>query len=195
MCKILFLILLLLPINCNAFKFIPSQEVVLVAEQYLDVRERTNHNDNPIITKWLKNCGLGAGNSYCSAAVVSWYKETYEKNNQKSPYPMYASVARFASHCVKNQLNFKVISTKKMQWNIDGPQQGDIVSFKHGSSTFSGFNYKGHMELLAYVNDKKLDTIGANTKMGEGGDQSGSELGDLTYGLEGVYQRTPCTLR
>jgi len=104
---------------------------------------------------------------------------------------MYAGVAKFAQFCTNRPLTFKVISTKKMTWGIDKPQIGDVVSWKHGSSAFTGFNYKGHAGFVVSVNDDKtVNTIEANTKPGPGGDQSGSVKGDLRYGMEGVYLRT-----
>ena len=196
MIKTIIFILLLLPtisftscLDCHAIEFNPTHEVVITAKQYLNVREKTNHNDSPEIDRWLKNCGLGKGYSYCQAYTVNCYKETYEKHGLKSPYPMYAGVARVAEYCTKNSLKFKVISTKKLIWGVDSPQEGDIASWKHGKSQFTGFGYNGHAGLVKYAKGKDIYTIEGNTKVGEGGDQSGTVLGDMRYGHEGVYER------
>jgi hypothetical protein len=103
---------------------------------------------------------------------------------------MYAGVSRFAEYCVKHPFDFKVISTKKMNWGIDKPQVGDLISWKHGSSTFNGFGYMGHQGLTREQVLVDVHSIEANTKAGAGGDQSGAVKGDLRYGHEGVYKRT-----
>jgi hypothetical protein len=167
----------------------PNKEVIITAEKYLYVREKTNNNDAPEINKWLNNCGLGKGYSYCVAFVSSMYKETYENHNKKSPWPMTAGVASFAQYCSKRPFEFKMVSTKKLQWNIDSVNAGDVISFKHGSSIFTGFNYVGHKAIGIENIKQDIYTIEANTKSGPGGDQSGSVKGDMTYGHEGVYKR------
>lgn len=176
-------------LDCHAVEFNPENEAVEEAKKYLYVREKTNNNDAPEIDLWLKNCGLGKGHPYCQAFFVSMYKNIYEKHNKKSPYPMYAGVARVAQYCTNNPLKFKVISTKKINWGVDSPKKGDLASFKHGKAQFNGFGYKGHAEMVDYAKFKDVYTIGANTKAGEGGDQSGTVKGDMTYGHEGVYAR------
>lgn len=176
---------------CHALELKVNEKVVENARKYTYVREATNNNDAPEITQWLKYCGLGGGYSYCQAFVVWNYKEVFELIDQKSPFPRYAGVARFAEYCNKNPLTFKMISTKQIKWGINTPEIGDIASWKHGSSTFTGFNYYGHAGFVRYI-DKNLNiyTVEANTKAGNGGDQSGSIKGDMTDGLEGVYERT-----
>lgn len=174
---------------CHPTETKVNEEVIKVGEKYLYVREATNNNDAPEIDKWLKNCGLGSGYSYCQAYVASMYKDTFSKYNLKSPFPMYAGVAKFAEYCSNRPLTFKVISTKKMTWGVDKPEIGDVASWKHGSSKFTGFNYKGHAGLVLSSDSKYVYTIEANTKGVDGGDQSGTVLGDMTYGHEGVYKR------
>jgi hypothetical protein len=199
MLKLLFLILLFPSIclgsicqNCHASEYVNiNEEVVTVAKKYLYVREAKNRNDAPEITQWLKYCGVGKGESYCAAYTVSMYKEAFEKNGYKSPLPRYAGVARFAEYSIKHPFDFKVISIKKINWGVETIETGDLLSWKHGSSAFTGFGYKGHQginELL--LPNKNLNTIEGNTKAGAGGDQSGSELGNMKYGHEGVYERT-----
>jgi hypothetical protein len=168
-----------------------SNEIIAYEKTHLNVREATNNNDNPEIDKWLKFCGLGPGYSYCQAFQAYSFDVVFKSINLKSPYPNYAGVARFAEYCSKRPLTFKVISSKQIKWGIYTPEPGDIASWKHGSSTFSGYNYYGHAGLVRYI-DKNLNiyTIEANTKAGNGGDQSGSIKGDMTDGLEGVYERT-----
>lgn len=177
---------------CHADEFNPAKEMVSHAKEYLYVREKTNNNDAPEIDFWLKRTGVGKGESYCQAFFVNMYKDVYDKHNLKSPWPMYAGVARVAEFATKNPLKFKVISTKKMLWNVDTPMEGDLASWKHGKAQFTGFGYKGHAEVVKAPNIKTQEvyTIGANTKPGAGGDQSGAVKGDLRYGHEGVYERT-----
>jgi len=173
--------------TCHAFN--SGQEAVINAEKYLYVRETTNNNDAPEINKWLKNCGLGKGYSYCQAFVASIYKETFQNHNKKSPWPLVASVASFANYCNKRPFDFKMISTKKIQWSIDTIEPGDVISWKHGSSIFTGFNYMGHAGIGVKNIKSNIYTIEANTKAGAGGDQSGTVKGDMRYGHEGVYRR------
>ena len=173
--------------NCHAIN--AGDAVIEHAKTYLYVREKTNNNDAPEINKWLKNCGLGSGYSYCAAFVSSMYKEIYEKQNKKSPWPMSAGVASFAQQCTKKPFEFKIVSTKKLQWGIDSVQPGDVISWKHGSSIFTGFNYLGHKGIGIDNKGSIIHTIEGNTKAGPGGDQSGTVKGDMKYGHEGVYLR------
>ena len=173
--------------DCHTVIIKMNEEVIVTARNYLGVREKTNHNDNTEIDKWLKNCGLGKGYSYCAAYTVYMYKETFEKYKLKSPLPNTAGVARFAEYSIKHPFDFKVISTKKMKWNIDQPQTGDLISWGHGRS-FTSFNYMGHQGITIKPLPKtKVQSIEGNTKASEGGDQSGTKLGDFTGGQEGVY--------
>jgi hypothetical protein len=190
MIKFIVALLLLFCLECHANEFKPNEEVISVAKQYLYVREKSNNNDAPEIDQWLKNCGLGSGYSYCNAYAVSMYKKTYEKHGLKSPYPMYAGVARLDEYCLKNTLKFKVISSKQVLFGIETPLMGDLVSWKHGKAQITGFGYKGHRAINKYyINPETVYTIEANTKAGAGGDQSGTVLGDMKYGKEGVYER------
>jgi hypothetical protein len=195
---LLFILVLIIPTNlwatcfdCHARDMVNiNEEVVLTANKYLYVREATNNNDAPEIDKWLKVCGLGSGYSYCAAFTVSMYKETFEKFNLKSPLPRTAGVAKFAEYTIKRPFEFKVISTKKMNWGIDKPQVGDLVSWKRGSSIFNGFGYMGHQGItISPLPNMRVKAIEGNTKAGEGGDQSGTVKGDMKYGHEGVYVR------
>lgn len=196
---LIFCILLLFPSlvlasnckNCHASTGINiNEEVIITAKKYLNVREATNNNDNPEIDKWLKNCGLGKGYSYCAAYTIYMYKLTFEEYKLKSPLPNYAGVARFAEYSIKHPFDFKVISTKKMKWGVDKPEVGDIISWGHGTS-FKGFGYMGHQGItIIPLPNQKVNSIEGNTKAGDGGDQSGTIKGDMTYGHEGVYIRT-----
>jgi hypothetical protein len=175
---------------CHASEVKVNEKVIEIGSKYLYVREATNTNDAPEIDFWLKRCGLGTGYPYCSAFVANQFKDTFDKYNMKTPFPMYAGVAKFAEYCINRPLTFKVISTKKMNWGIDKPEIGDVVSWKHGSSAFTGFGYKGHAGLMISAEDNKLvNTLEANTNGGYGGDQSGTVQGDMTYGNEGVYKK------
>lgn len=176
-------------IDCHAFD--KNEEVIKLAKTYRYVREYKNNNDAPEIDKWLKNCGVGRGEPYCQAFYVNMWKDLYTMNNLgKSPYPMYAGVARVAEYCINHPFQYKVITTKKMLWTNDKPKQGDLASWKHGKAQFTGFGYKGHAGFVDKIDDKKnIYTVEGNTKEGEGGDQSGTVKGDLRYGHEGVYQR------
>lgn len=179
--------------TCHAGEYIISDQVISHAQKYLYVREKSNNNDFYLIDNWLKNCGLGKGYPYCCAFVTNMYKDTYSEINQKSPYPMYAGVSRLAEYCYKNPLKFKVISSKKVLLNIDSPpQKGDILIWKHGKASFNSFDYKGHTGILEGKDKSIFYTIEGNTKAElykNSGDQSGSVLGDLRYGKEGVYER------
>jgi hypothetical protein len=200
MIKLSLILLLLLPslslgatcTDCHASEFVNiNEKVIEVAMKYKNVREKKNNNDDPKITEWLKFCYVGPGESYCAAYTVSMYKEAFESIMLKSPFPRCAGVARFAEYCVARPFDFKVISTKKINWGIEQPEVGDLLSWKHGSSAFTGFGYKGHQGLAISSNkNKTINTIEGNTKAGEGGDQSGAEKGNMKFGQEGVYLRT-----
>lgn len=174
--------------QCHSF--IIADDVIKTAKKYKHVREKTNNNDSPEIDLWLKRCGLGGGYSYCQAYVNSMYKETFESHLLKSPLPMTAGVANFAQICSKRPFEFKIISTKKLNWGVEKAEVGDIASWKHGSANFNGFGYMGHAGLVISSDAKKnIYTIEGNTKAGNGGDQSGTVKGDMRYGHEGVYER------
>lgn len=175
--------------KCHASEFKPQEEVITEAKKYLYVREKTNRNDAPEIDLWLKNCGLGKGYPYCAAFTASMYKNIYKKHNKKSPYPMNASASQTALYCIKNPLKFKVITSKAINWGVSKPLKGDVIIWMRGKAQFTEFGFKGHEGITDYVMFKDIYTIEGNTKAGEGGDQSGTVLGDMKYGHEGVYQR------
>lgn len=188
MIKKLLLILLLLP--SLAFGDFVNKEVIKVAKSYSYVREKTNNNDAPEIDVFLKYARASKGDPWCAAFVTFCYKEAYEKYNRKSPVPRYASVSAITEYATKHPFEFKVISTKAINWNVDHPIIGDMVSWKHGSSVFTGFGYKGHFGLDEnYDEARNVYTIEGNTKAGAGGDQSGTVKGNMKYGHEGVYER------
>ena len=178
-------------IDCHAVPFDKNEEVIKLAKSYSYVREKTNRNDASEITLWLKKCWVKPGEPYCQAFYVNMWKELYEKNNLgKSPWPMYAGVARVAEYATKHPFEFEVLSTKKIMWTSIRPKKGSLVSWKHGSSKFTGFGYKGHAGFLIDTDDEgNVYTIEGNTKSGPGGDQSGTVKGDMKYGHEGVYER------
>lgn len=199
MLKVLLFFILFLPSTlfagecstCHAEEIKINEIVIKKAEKYLYVREKSNRNDAPEITQWLKYTGVGPGESYCAAYTVSMYKEAFEEYFLKSPLPRYAGVARFAEYCIKHPFDFKVISTKKLIWGVDTIEIGDIASWKHGKAQFTGFGYKGHQGIILYADENhNVYTIEGNTKAGPGGDQSGTVKGDMKYGHEGVYKRT-----
>jgi hypothetical protein len=176
--------------DCHAIEVKINESVIETSRKYSNVREATNNNDSPEIHIWQKNTGIGKTDPYCAAFTVSMYKDTFAEYKLKSPVPMIGGVANFAAYATKHPFDFKMISTKKMNWGIDKPEIGDFVSWKHGSSAFTGFNYKGHQGLVvAPKPNMTVDTVEGNTKAGNGGDQSGTIKGDMTYGHEGVYFR------
>jgi hypothetical protein len=124
-----FLIFFLIFITNNCFALNLETGSIIIAKKYNYVREKTNNNDAPEIDQWLKNCGLGKGNPYCASYIASIKKETYENEGKKSPWPMIGSVSMFANYCNKRPFDFKLISTKKLQWNIDSVQPGDVISW------------------------------------------------------------------
>jgi hypothetical protein len=177
--------------ECHARETVKiNEEVIVTAKKYLYVREKTNNNDAPEIDAWVKYARASKGDPWCAAFVVSMYKETYEQYGLKSPVPRMASVSSLTEYATKHPFEFKVISTKKINWGVDKPLIGDMVSWKHGSSTFTGFGYKGHFGLDKSCDPKmNVYTVEGNTKSGPGGDQSGTVKGDLKYGHEGVFER------
>lgn len=191
--KLLVILLILVPSAfAECFECHPvdaGNAVIMTAEKYLYVRERTNNNDAPEIDKWLKVTKTPKRSSYCASFVSSMFKETYESYNKKSPWPLTAGVSNFAEYCSKRPFEFKMVSTKKLKWGIDTVEPGDVISWKRGSSIFTGFGYLGHKGIGIKNVKQNIYTIEANTKAGKGGDQSGSVVGDMTYGHEGVYKR------
>jgi hypothetical protein len=166
--------------DCHIVSVNINEEVITTAKKYLGVKELTNNNDSPEIDKWLKNCGLGKGFSYCAAYSVYMFKETFESYGLKSPLPNTAGVAKFAQYTIKHPFEFKVISTKKINWGIDAPEKGDVILWRHGSSINSGFDFLGHQGILISTNkDKTLNTIEGNTSSSDKGSQDGRELGNM----------------
>jgi hypothetical protein len=185
-------------IDCHAAPIVEinmNEEIIKLAKSYSYVREKTNNNDATEITQWLKACGVGPGKSYCQAFPASMWKKYYKDNNLgKSPWPMYAGVARVAEYATKHPFDFEVLSTKKILWTSELPEQGDLASWKHGKSNFTGFGYLGHAGFVDRIDIKKhlIYTIEGNTKApGMKGDQSGTVKGQdpKLFGHDGVYER------
>ena len=179
-------------IDCHGSVIKVNELLIKNAEKYLYVREATNNNDAPEIYTWNKYAkSFSKFDPYCTSFAVYNFHEVFDLYSLKNPVPKTAGVAALAQYASNHPFDFKVISTKKINWGVDNPQIGDIASFKHGTSTFTGWDYKGHTELVRSSDSKKnVFTIGANTKAGNGGDQSGTKKGDFTGGQEGVYYRT-----
>lgn len=173
-------------------KKVPT-EVLSVADSYKHVAEKTNNNDHSDITKFLKYNGLGPGYAWCQAYTNYVYYEAFLRNNTKTPFPKFASCARFAKYCMNQPLTIKTYTSKQVLMGAYTPVPGDIASFKHGPFvTKETFSYNGHVGIVTAFDKKTFTvyTIEGNTKPGPGGDQRGTTKGDTKYGHDGVYVRS-----
>ena len=63
-----------------------AAKLIKTAEQYVGLRELTDNNDHPQITKWMKECGLRGdlGYPWCAAAQTGIHNEANVSNPESA---------------------------------------------------------------------------------------------------------------
>ena len=156
----LLLLLLLLPLSParSQFRTLPGppfskgrEEQGLVprhldtAKSYIGTKEKTNHNDGPVVEKFLKSVGRKKGDSWCAAFV------SYCLQAAKVLYPrIHSGLAR--SFKLKNSLKAKDVLIGKYKI-----LPGTIIIWEKGSTVF------GHVGFVEKWDEKSGITIEGNT--------------------------------
>lgn len=150
------------------------------AHKYLNVRERTNHNDAPEIDRFLAYLGLPKGLSWCAAYSIYCYKEASDELNVKQPLPKYGRVAMLWEACQRNPLRYKAFTADQVRMGSVALKAGDLPIFANGTIRNGDFN--GHTGLVeSQLSNVKMHTIEGNTASGNTGNQREGN---------GVYERT-----
>jgi hypothetical protein len=147
------------------------EKAVDLAVQYEGLKELTNHNDGPEITKWLKNVGLGPGYPYCAAFMYSMYSDA--KKELGSDATLTLKSARCSSvyyNARSNPIKYKIITPNEIFLGIETLRIGDIPIWTRSPDNVKNFN--GHTGLvIEQLNNKQFKTIEANTRSDNVGDQ------------------------
>lgn len=171
----------LLLMGCRDVSAAPPQlpcVAVSSSAHYLGVRERTGHNDHPLIDKWAKEVGLdnkaqikqtGMGYSWCLLFVRGMYQEASTKLSVKNPLPKIAGVVNLFEYAKANELRFKVIDTDDVIAGVEKAVTGDILIMIHKGG-------KGHTGIIT----PKSSNLQVNSREGNT-NQAGSREGDGVY--------------
>jgi hypothetical protein len=146
--------------------------------RYLGVRELTGHNDNPLIDRWARMCGLdnraqfrrtGTGYSWCMIFAHGMYEEYAASIKQKNPLPNIAGVQNMYQYAKANELRFEVIDTDDILAGVKHAPPGSIGIMLHK-------NGLGHTFLVTKeVSNAVIGTREGNTN------KAGSREGDGVY--------------
>jgi hypothetical protein len=152
-------------------------DVLKVAKGYSHVREKTNRNDAPEITKFLKYVGLPPQVPYCLAFANFCWGQVAKKN----PYPRVGGTIYFMEKVKAHPLRYKVYTADDFRRGQG--MAGGIGIYFHNSRS-------GHAVLF----DKQIDlhnfstvegnTVGVDTK--DAAEQRGE---GKTSKKQGVYCR------
>lgn len=147
------------------------EKAVDLAVQYEGLKELTNHNDGPEITKWLKNVGLGPGYPYCAAFMYSMYLDAKTELNSNTTLTLKsARCSSVYKHAKNNPFKYKIITPKQIFLGMEKLRAGDIPIWTRSPDNVVDFN--GHTGLvIEQVNNKQFKTIEANTRSDNIGDQ------------------------
>lgn len=161
------------------------QQAAMVADTYVGkIVEKTNNNDHPQITKWLKEIGLPSGLSWCAAAGIGVYREAAEKLGMKSPLPRMGRCSSFWDYCRQNQLRFQTFSPDEAM--MLGLRAGDIVIWRHGRGVAR--NFDGHFGIVPLNSvARSFPCDEGNTVQGASGGQREQSRTDRNKG--GYYRR------
>lgn len=138
---------------------------VRISAGYLQVRERTNHNDAPEIDRFLAYMGLPKRLSWCAAYVVYCYGQAAVERRLPNPLPKYGRVAMLWQYAQANELRYRTIDPEDVMAGSVRPQPGDVVIWLYGT----GPNPNGHTGLVRYpIARQTVATREGNTGPGRG---------------------------
>lgn len=160
----------------------PTALVVANAGKYLDVREKTNHNDHPQIDRWLAYAGVPKGNPYCAAFVVYNYGEVAEALGYKNPLPRYARVSLLYQYALAHETKYRVCDSDDILSGLCRPQAGDVAVWLYGK----GPNPNGHAGLVRSGARTVAGTREANTGPGKGVVREGNGVYDRERQTSGM---------
>lgn len=160
-------------------------QAAAVAEKYVGkVTEKTNRNDHPQISKWLKELGLPPGLSWCAAAVVGIYREAAETLHTTSPIPRTGRCSALWDACQRNQMRFQTFSPHEAM--MLGLQPGDLVVWRHGKGVAR--NFDGHIGIVPEKSvAREYPCDEGNTVRGSSGGQREQSAKDRNQG--GYYRK------
>jgi len=163
-----------------------QEEAVTVSQKYVgQVVERTNNNDHPQITKWLKEIGLPPGLAWCAAAAVGIFREAAGNLGIQSPLPKMGRVASIWDYCKSRELRFRIFRPDEAM--LLGLRPGDLAIWRHGKGVAK--NFDGHIEInVAQANSRQFHSDGGNTVPSNAGGQREQSKQDANKG--GYYRRT-----
>ena len=122
-----------------------SEYLVSVAEKYIGLKELTNNNDHPQITKWMKECGLRGDKGYpwCAAAQTGIHNEAV------IPNPESARVVEWFQHNI----------TWKKGWPDNLLDKKGMV----GAIYYPELGRYGHIVLIVGEDNNSYYTLEGNT--------------------------------
>lgn len=130
-----------------------------VAKSLLYIRERTGHNDHPMIDWMLDYLGLPHGLSWCLAFCL-WCVHIAVN---PMPYPKIARCSIFLEQVQANDFRYETFDADDVAWGINKARPGDIMIFSSGKVA-SNKNWNGHAAIVEnQVSPRKWETIEGNT--------------------------------
>jgi CHAP domain len=125
--------------------------IVRVARTYLYIRERTNHNDHPMIDKMLDYQGLPHHLSWCLAFVV-WCAHVAVN---PLPYPKMARCSLFLETVESQPWKYDMFDADDVAWGINKVTPGTIMIFSSGKVAGND-NWNGHAAMVEHVGKKVI---------------------------------------
>ena len=155
-----------------------QERVIDNSIQYLDLRERTNHNDDPTIDRMLAYLGLPPRLSWCAAFVIWNYKEAGCK------LPRQGRCATLLRVCQANGIRYLVFDAEEVAMGIRRLQPGDMPIWAHGRIN-AARDFNGHTGIiLGQRNRTSFISREGNTMPSNAGDQrEGGGVYDRQRGL------------
>ena len=155
--------------NANPY----GAEIIQHADSYLNVREQTNHNDNPKIDQWLGQLGLdnkgqlkrtGQGFAWCMAFSQGMYTEVYKLHGKKNPLPRSARCSEVWKLAKKDKYRYRCVTAKQVETGAYRLRAADVAIFSHKKTSE---DFDGHTELVvAPTSTSDFDTDGGNVGAG-----------------------------
>lgn len=184
MIKIIIFLVILFPsiaiadcVTCHNDKIVYNkkpllQDLVIVnAEKYLYVREKTNTNDAPEIDKFLAYLGLPKGLSWCAAYICFVHKESADSLQIKNPLPRIGRVSTLWDLAQENDLRYKTFDSEEVLSGELKLNKADIPIWE-SNNLAKVKNFNGHTGLILYQKDNNsFKSIEGNTTPNNKGDQ------------------------
>lgn len=156
---------------------------VLNGSKYLNLREKTNRNDGPIIDKMLRYCGVPPRNSWCMAFVQWNYHEAADSLVIRNPLYRTARCSSFWWHAMNNPLKYYIIKPEDVMLGRE-INPGAIAIWRHGAAA-KNRNWNGHTGLaIKRLSSRQFLCREGNTQPGPSGNQrEGGGVYDRTRGF------------